>query len=115
MITDTETTAILDAAKGISHYGVRIDACRYAVGDSVPPSRVWDDGVVTDEILDGTSALCIGYDGWDVTDIAGDVASLEMYREREGMHVYLVGGTSSCEGNDGQETVIENAEVLHIF
>lgn len=37
----------------------RVDPKKYAVGDKLPASRVWDDGSPTDEILPGTSCTCI--------------------------------------------------------
>ena len=42
------------------YYGIRIDDGRdYAVGDIAEPSRVWADGELTGETLDGTSTVGI--------------------------------------------------------
>lgn len=79
---------------------IRIDNARYDVGDTLPVSRVWDDGNPTEELLEGTSCLRLGR-----------AEQAVKYRGRYG---YVISGRSLYEGNDLGETVVEDATVLAV-
>lgn len=108
--------------QGISHFGLRVintESSRkvYALGDSLPNSHHWNDGISDDDdVLDGTScvdieSMCM-FDG--VTDIESDLELLEPYKGL-GSQIVLVAGRSSYEGNDPGETVISGAQVAYVF
>lgn len=119
---DELITKIVEEAekRGLSHFGVRVITKHqkgksiYKVGDSMKPSYVWVDGSSTKEKLSGVSTIKIDYDGFNVENIDKTLSKLEPYLG-DNEQVVLVGGTDSYEGNDRNERVIENAEVLHVF
>ena len=119
-INETILKAIEDSC--LNSFGVRVmtdnpviaEALTLEVGDSVNNSHVWVDGESSDEQLEGVSAITIGYDEFDVEDILYDLEQLRPYRDL-GDQIVLIGGDDSYEGNDPNETVISNAQVLHIF
>lgn len=104
-----------------SDFGVRVithnpNGCiaAYRAGDELPNSYTWIDGLSTCEELEGVSAISISYDGWECEDIESDIKDLAPYLSL-GDQIVLIGGAASYEGNDANEKVISNAEVLYVF
>lgn len=83
-------------------YYLRWDPKSYEPGDSLPPSRRWEDGVPTDETLPGTSALNPRYRGFSRLD-------LETYYRG---YLYLVTGEVVGGGEDPGEVIIRDARVV---
>ncbi|MCK5602767.1 hypothetical protein KAR91_12880 [Candidatus Pacearchaeota archaeon] len=113
---DNETiTNIINKAeqRGLSHFGLRVETKSVTVGQDLSNSTQFGD-TWDGEGLDGTCAIQISYDGFDVEDINSDLKAMDMYLVDD-CSIVLVGGTGSYEGTDAGETVITNAEVLHIF
>ena len=114
-------TDIIDQS-GLSSFGVRVasdnplsgDEINYQVGDSLPNSYEWVDGLTTSDELDGTCALMIDFDGFDVGYIEDSIKELAPYKPL-GSQVVLIGGSGSYQGADDGETVISNAVVLYKF
>lgn len=91
--------------------GVRVVDPEYAdynaqIGDVLGPSHVWEDGVPTNEMLSGTSA--IGVD-------RGYMLSATDNRGYYGNRVLVVGGDVSEGGNDIGEVIIMDAVVLDVI
>lgn len=99
---------------GKGHFGLRAESEFLEIGaglnNSYQNGDTWDG-----EELDGTCAVKLySYDGFCVDGIESDFENVKMYLEDD-MKIVLIGGTSSYEGTDAHETVIENAEVLYVF
>lgn len=107
-------------------FGIRVENREYNVGDEFPKSRKWDMGVVTDELLNGTSVLFVSCET-DFTDyldgkLDADYGELDLYKKAielsksyNGDHIYLVGIESQWgyeTGEDEQEYVFNGAEVV---
>ena len=117
---------VIEAAekRGLSKFGVRvITKGRYAnasdalqivkIGDALSNSFQSFDDCESEE-LDGACAIYIDYDGFEVCRIEKTLEDAKAY-SFDGGQVILIGGTSSHEGTDLNETVISEAEVLYIF
>ena len=85
-------------------YGVRVDPIRYAVGDTLPDSRVWEDGEPTEEVLEGTSCIEIRKGNLE--------EAIRWARSYGGGIRYLVAGNAWTYGEDAHEVLIRDARVL---
>ena len=89
------------------YIGLRSDDRVYSVGDALPESRVWDNGIPTDEMLGGTCCTGLFH--------AEDVCSMIEFNIREynhGQPLYLIGGDSCAYGEDAGEIIIPDAHVI---
>lgn len=90
-------------------YGIRIEQRDYAVGDVLPPSRVWDENNVVDgEYLGGTSALALKH-------CAEPIAPKDAYTGYPGCRIYLVLGSMDQYGEDVGEVIIRDAKVVAVL
>ena len=110
-MTTTQTVATLEAiinqTKWARIFGIRIDeTAPGAVGDTCRPSRLWDNGSATDELLPGTSAMWVTAD-----DVAAKLTGLADYH---GAYVTLLGAIDYEQGEDVGEIVMIDAEILAI-
>lgn len=100
--TSKEINFMLDRAK--AKHGrdacIRLDDKKYSAGDKLPPSRQWDDGAPTDDVLDGTSV--IGY----------PIQSHHAYRHA---YAYVVKGDGYASGYDDGELVCLGAKVIEVL
>lgn len=124
MMTSRE---IYDIIKSNEHkflaFGLRTCNDDLAIGDELAASRDLSDDAEPDSLLDGTSATGFDYlwlyDEPSVQDIADDVATIEKALETNatypGRRTYLVAGQRSSYGQDEDEIVIANAEVVAII
>lgn len=85
----------------------------FNVGDILPHSFEQIDDLRIFE-LDGTSAININYDGFDVEGLKERILDLEGFYE-PGDQVLLVSGKNKGPGNDLNEALIDDAEVIHSF
>lgn len=89
------------------------------VGSILANSRVWDDGRVTDEELDGTCALGISViytDDDDVDEIKNIMQVLHsLDTTYTGRYIVLLGAYSSTVGEDAGEEILCNAQVLAVW
>lgn len=87
------------------------------VGQILGNSRVWDDGLVTDEELDGTCALGISvYDADDVDEIKNIMQVLHsLDTTYTGRYIVLLGAYTSTRGEDAGEEILCNAQVLAVW
>jgi hypothetical protein len=96
---------------GYEFFGIRADDRAFEVGQMLPNSFVWDDGVKTDEELDGTCAIRL-YDYW--TEKYNENAESQA-SEYPFDNVYLIAAKSAQEGNDRNELVMFEAVVVEIL
>lgn len=88
-------------------------------GDSLPPSKQWNDGIPTEEDLPGTSAARIASD--DEESILNTLKVLGADGEDgpngyyHGQRVVLIRGDSAGFGEDVGEILISNAEVVDVW
>jgi hypothetical protein len=82
--------------------GIRIDKAGLPIGYTFPPSRRWEDGDPTNDILDGTSCLRINKLDRD-------------YGGYNGNQIYAVSGRSLYEGEDPGELIIEDATIVALL
>lgn len=86
-----------------------------AIGSVLANSRVWDDGEMLDEELNGTCTVGLNWDA-DEYDITRAVRLLgEGYTGYTGRYVVLVGGNDYEGGQDAGEYIISNATVLAVW
>jgi len=84
------------------HWGLRIvSAVGFDSDASVAPSRIWVDGVPTDEFLAGASAVAIDRQGSPVVDIRPYLLAAG-----PGAVVMLIGSDDMESGEDDGEIVI---------
>lgn len=111
--TIVAAAAEIDAGWSI---GLRIEsACK--VGQTLPASRIWDDGVVTGDLLDGTSAIRIRTTSMDdspvtAESVAAALATMSIY---DGSHLVLLAGEPEGYGEDDGEIIIGEAEVMAVW
>lgn len=86
---------------GSTGLGVRRDDDAYAVGDILPPSRLWDDGEPTEEVLDGTSAI--------------DPRKAPLLSQYLGRYLYLLAGDYHTYGQDEGEVILRPAKVIDMW
>jgi hypothetical protein len=109
-------------------WGIRYDDRDYKIGEELPESRVWDNGVKTDELLSGTSAMLVS-DETDFLDYLdgkedADCGELGKYNKAisrnyyDGKHIYLLMGDTDWgfeHGEDEGEVILTGAEVARII
>jgi len=107
----TDNKTIKDIAKNIknSEYdfiGIRVEEeINQSIGQIVThKSYVWDDGVQTDELINGVCAI-------DITQ----VKYLDNFGGYFGKIVYILGSYSAEYGNDCGEIIMRDAVVLDII
>lgn len=117
--------AIIDCDEPFDVYGVRMDDRRFRVGDILPNSVVWLDGVRTTEELNGTCAMRIAYPeykyvvqavsnlGKTASKIVGCTPKPD--RDYPNKHMYLISGESGIGGADPGEVIIKHAKVIKII
>ncbi len=100
------------------HIGIRFSDEEYKVGDDVENSHNWVDGDWTDEELDGASTVNVAepwsYDSLDELKETA-IKRLNKAGRYPYDYAYLVAGTSSDYGEDTNESIIRNAEVVGIL
>ena len=100
------------------HIGIRFSDEEYKIGDDVENSHNWVDGDWTDEELDGTSTVNVAepwsYDSLDELKETA-IKRLNKAGRYPYDYAYLVAGTSSDYGEDTNESIIRNAEVVGIL
>ena len=100
------------------HIGIRFSDEEYKIGDDVENSHNWVDGDWTDEELDGTSTVNVAepwsYDSLDELKETA-IERLNKAGRYPYDYAYLVAGTSSDYGEDTNESIIRNAEVVGIL
>lgn len=105
---------------GLDKIGLRVmtNGETVSVGDYLNNSFTWDDGITTDEQLEGTCALDLEFDGWEVSeDRLNEMLALsEFYQSGDSKwQVVIVGGDESYEGNDDSEVVIYDAKCIAVL
>lgn len=106
------------AADPKAKWGLRIvpDPIEGPPGTVLPPSRVWDDGAPTSELLNGTST--IGIKGAkqqhieDALKTAGVAPYGKPWGYYPGEHVYLVKGDKAMPGYDDGESIIADPQLV---
>ncbi len=78
-------------------------------GATLRPSRVWEDGEPTEELLDGVSTI------WVEDDEASVARALRSARAYYGHQIVVVGGNWGHAGRDFDEYIIEDPIVLASF
>ena len=100
------------------HIGIRFSDEEYKLGDDVENSHNWVDGDWTDEELDGASTVNVAepwsYDSLDELKETA-IKRLNKAGRYPYDYAYLVAGTSSDYGEDTNESIIRNAEVVGIL
>ena len=100
------------------HIGIRFSDEEYKIGDDVENSHNWVDGDWTDEELDGASTVNVAepwsYDSLDELKEKA-IKRLNKAGRYPYDYAYLVAGTSSDYGEDTNESIIRNAEVVGIL
>ena len=100
------------------HIGIRFSDEEYKIGDDVENSHNWVDGDWTDEELDGTSTVNVAepwsYDSLDELKETA-IERLNKAGRYPYDYAYLVAGMSSDYGEDTNESIIRNAEVVGIL
>ena len=95
--------------------GFRADDSEYlVVGSKLQNSRFWDDGVETDEMLEGTSSILISAD-WQYDNYTAIKYNIEKFSEKVltyGHTIAVIIGDIGELGEDIGELVIPNAKVL---
>ncbi|AOH47499.1 hypothetical protein BCS37_03130 [Selenomonas sp. oral taxon 920] len=99
--------------------GIRYDDNVYQIGDELENSHDWPEGNWTETELDGACAV-------DVMNFGGDYQDLDELKEHAieqlndsneylNENVYLISGTSYEYGNDPNEVILRNPEVIGIL
>ena len=83
------------------YVGVRVHDDQYAIGQTMPDSRRWDDGEPTDDMLDGTSAIDLR-----------DNRAAQLIQAYMGDYLSIIAGWYASDGEDDGEIVIRDAVVL---
>ena len=97
-----------------NYFGVRSENRDLAEGYELEPSHDWEDGIMLDNLLNGTCAMGIGhlwFDG-DQEDIDTIQKAIKANGGKYGAHMYIIGGDSYEDGNDYGEIIISNATVV---
>ena len=107
-ITNKFNTIDFEALEDYSIVAVRVSSNGYdcydmKVGDYVPDSRVWIDGVATDELLDGACGID-----------ARSSRLAERLSHYEGDKLIVMAGSNGHEGNDLDEIVLSDSEIVAI-
>lgn len=108
------------------YYGLRVEdvSTPGEVGDGLASSRVWVDGVPTDEELDGTSVIGLSKASNGDPDRSEIDKAMKMLglSDDQGLRsgyvgkvVYVVGGTARQYGEDPGEHILRNAEIVAVY
>jgi hypothetical protein len=97
-----------------SQWGIRVTDDPIDLSKGVlPPSRIWDDGKPTDQVLGGTSTVGINGNNRAAVERALADAGIAPYGRADhyypGQHVTLVKGDYAGGGDDAGEALIRNA------
>ena len=112
------------------YFGIRIDECKYSIGDIANDSHQlfqdpeFDDdgeliyekgeGIYSDYYdageLDGT--CCIWFNPEDENSIMSAINAMDSYY---GKNIHILAGNSASAGNDLGEIIIRNAVVIGVF
>ena len=106
-------------------YGLRWDDREFKIGDELPKSKRWENGIETDEELNGTCAIFVS-DDTDFLDYVdgmeeAECGELNKFNEwinkdiYDGKYLYLVGIDTSWGweyGEDDGEIIMNGAEVV---
>jgi hypothetical protein len=108
MIESKLNSIDFDALEDYSIIAVRITAENYdcydlKVGDYVPESRVWIDGVATDELLDGACGID-----------ARSNRLVSLLSQYDGNKLIVMAGRDGHEGNDIDEIILADSEIVAI-
>lgn len=105
---------------GFTTIGLRVmtGGATIDVGDALDSSFVWADGECTDDKLDGTCALDLEFDGWDIDEerfnkMMDQARQYSLLGDDE--QIVIIGGNDSYEGNDQDEVVIFDAECIAVI
>lgn len=91
-------------------FGIRSDDRHFALGQSLPCSRIWVDGDPTEELLDGVSVTGIRY-----AEDADKALRLNERCYNYGQPMYLVAGDFVGYGEDDGEYILADAVVIGIL
>ena len=98
------------------YFGIRAIDELLSVGDICADSRVWDNGDVTDETLDGASATAISFDGYTDEHVeAAITAALVANKPYFADHRYIIASDHMTYGEDANEIILRDAEVIAII
>lgn len=103
-------TAIIEAGE-YEHYGVRAHRTDATVGASLGNSKVWIDGVVTDDELNGISTIKVK----TTTDLEAAVSRLRREYCWADERIVLVGGNTGEWGEDAGEYIISDNVCLAVL
>jgi len=110
----TAIAAIRDSDFG--YFGIRAIDETLTVGDTCENSRVWDDGEVTGEMLNGASATAIKLNGY--TDAAINTALESAEKDNKpyyAAHRYIIASDSKSYGEDANEIILRDAVVIAVI
>ena len=103
---------------GFVNIGLRVmtNDVKVKVGELLDNSFEWVDGDPTDNELDGTCALTLKYDGYEVNEnwLNKMLDNAKDYITNDEQLV-IIGGSDSYEGNDLNEIVISDAHCIAII
>jgi hypothetical protein len=94
--------------------GLRGCNTQYKVGKKLRKSHRWDDGNMTRDILDGTSAIVISAD-WAYDSRSTIINNIAKHAQRVaayGQYVMVIAGGTAKGGNDIGEIIIPDAKVI---
>lgn len=98
------------------YFGIRAIDELLTVGDTCEASRVWDNGEVTDEMLDGTSATAIKLNGYTDTAIKTALEAAEKANKPYyAAHHYIIASDRMTYGEDANEIIMPGAVVIAII
>ena len=99
--------------------GIRYDDNAYQLGDELENSHDWPEGNWTETELDGACAVNMMSSGGDYQDLdefkKHAIEQLNDSNEYLNENVYLISGTSYEYGNDPNEVILTNPEVIGIL
>ena len=99
--------------------GIRYDDNVYQVGDELENSHDWPEGNWTETELNGACAVDVMSPGGDYQDLdefkKHAIEQLNDSNEYLNENVYLISGTSYEYGNDPNEVILSNPEVIGIL
>ena len=99
--------------------GIRYDDNVYQLGDELENSHDWPEGNWTETELDGACAVDVMSPGGDYQDLdefkEHAIEQLNDSNEYLNENVYLISGTSYEYGNDPNEVILSNPEVIGIL
>ena len=100
-------------------FGIRTDDASMNIGDACRLSHEWDyeNGWEAEGYMDGTCATGIGYLWFDgeQDDIDEINKALEIQKDYQGAHQYVVMGSGYEYGNDPAEIVMTDAKVIAVL